>query len=387
MRASSVVIIATSLAIPLTEGCEKPQATRPAPEVGVVTVQPEDVPALIEYVGQIEALRHVEVRSQVTGIIKEQAYVDGTDVAAGALLFRLDPTTYQAVYEGALARLRDAEARAANAERLLGRLQPLLSERAVSQRDVDDAATELARAQADVAARQADADKAKKDLDDTEIRAEIAGRADRAFLPLGARVTGPADLLTVVDQIDRVYANFNPSDQDVLRWRKDIADGRLKVPEGRRTEVELILSDGSTFAHRGRVDFASLAFTQGTGALRVRAEFANPERLVLPGQFVRVRLLGVTRLGALLVPQRAVQQSLSGPFVWVVTAGDTAVSRPVVATAWQGDRWLIQDGLAPGDRVVVEGVQRVGANQPVRAAAWSAPAPAVTNDSAPAAAR
>ncbi|TFG47678.1 MAG: efflux RND transporter periplasmic adaptor subunit, partial [Gemmatimonadales bacterium] len=194
--------------------CEKPAAVRPLPEVGVVTVAPEDVPARLEYVEQVEALRHVEVRSQVTGIIQEQAYTDGTDVAAGALLFRLEATTYRASYQAAMARLRDAEARAANAERLLGRLQPLLVERAVSQKDVDDAATELARAQADVAARRADADKAKKDLDDTEIRAEIAGRADRALLPLGARVTGPADLLTTIDQIDRVYVNFNPSDQD-----------------------------------------------------------------------------------------------------------------------------------------------------------------------------
>ena len=363
--------------------CEKPAATRPPPEVSVMTVAPEDVPARLEYVGQVEALRHVEVRSQVTGIIREQAYTDGTDVPAGALLFRLDPTTYQAIYEGAMARLRDAEARAANAERLLGRLQPLLAERAVSQKDVDDAATELARAQADVAARRADADKAKKDFDDTEIRAEIAGRADRTLLPLGARVTGPADLLTTIDQIDRVYVNFNPSDQDILRWRKDIADKRLVVPAGRRTEVELILSDGSVFPERGRVDFTSLAFTQATGSLRVRAEFANPGRMILPGQFVRVHLRGVTRVGALLVPQRSVQQNISGPFVWVVTAGDTAVARPVVATAWEGDRWLIEEGLAQGDRVIVDGVQRVAGNQPVSATPWApASAPAAKDSTA-----
>jgi membrane fusion protein (multidrug efflux system) len=370
-----------------TSACEKPAAVRPLPEVGVVTVAPEDVPARLEYVGQVEALRHVEVRSQVTGIIQEQAYTDGTDVAAGALLFRLEATTYRASYQAAMARLRDAEARAANAERLLGRLQPLLVERAVSQKDVDDAATELARAQADVAARRADADKAKKDLDDTEIRAEIGGRADRALLPLGARVTGPADLLTTVDQIDRVYVNFNPSDQDILRWRKDIAEKRLVVPAGQRTQVELILSDGSIFPQRGRVDFASLAFTQATGSLRVRAEFANPGRLILPGQFVRVRLVGVTRVGALMVPQRAVQQNISGPFVWVVTAGDTAIARPVVATAWEGNRWLIEEGLAAGDRVIVEGVQRVAGNQPVEAAPWAPAAEPAVNDSAAAEAR
>ena len=274
MRHTRLPLLFGLLAI-TASACEKPAAIRPLPDVGVMTVAPEDVPARLEYVGQVEALRHVEVRSQVTGIIQEQAYTDGTDVAAGALLFRLEATTYRASYQAAMARLRDAEARAANAERLLGRLQPLLAERAVSQKDVDDAATEVARSQAEVAARRADADRARKDLDDTEIRAEIAGRADRALLPLGARVTGPADLLTTVDQIDRVYVNFNPSDQDILRWRKDIADKRLMVPAGRRTEVELILSDGSIFPQRGRVDFASLAFTQATGSLRVRAEFAT----------------------------------------------------------------------------------------------------------------
>jgi membrane fusion protein (multidrug efflux system) len=367
--------------------CEKPAATRPLPDVSVMTVAPEDVPARLQYVGQVEALRHVEVRSQVTGIIQEQAYTDGTDVAAGALLFRLEATSYRASYEAAMARLRDAEARAANAERLLGRLQPLLAERAVSQKDVDDAATELARAQADVAARRADADKAKKDLDDTEIRAEIAGRADRAILPLGARVTGPADLLTTIDQIDRVYVNFNPSDQDILRWRKDIADKRLVVPAGRQTEVELILSDGSLYPERGRVNFASLAFTQATGSLRVRAEFANPGRMILPGQFVRVHLRGITRVGALLVPQRSVQQNISGPFVWVVTAGDTAVARPVVATAWEDDRWLIEEGLAAGDRVVVDGVQRVAGNQPVKATPWAPAADPAVHDSSPTEAR
>jgi membrane fusion protein (multidrug efflux system) len=370
-----------------TSACEKPAATRPLPDVSVMTVAPEDVPARLQYVGQVEALRHVEVRSQVTGIIQEQAYTDGTDVAAGALLFRLEATSYRASYEAAMARLRDAEARAANAERLLGRLQPLLAERAVSQKDVDDAATELARAQADVAARRADADKAKKDLDDTEIRAEIAGRADRAILPLGARVTGPADLLTTIDQIDRVYVNFNPSDQDILRWRKDIADKRLVVPAGRQTEVELILSDGSLYPERGRVNFASLAFTQATGSLRVRAEFANPGRMILPGQFVRVHLRGITRVGALLVPQRSVQQNISGPFVWVVTAGDTAVARPVVATAWEDDRWLIEEGLAAGDRVVVDGVQRVAGNQPVKATPWAPAADPAVHDSSPTEAR
>src|SRR5207302_11458938 len=195
-------------------------ASSPPSEVSVVTVGPETVAARYEYVGQAEASRSVEVRSQVTGVVVARPYAEGTDVAKGTLLFRIDPTTYEAAY-------RSAQARLANADRTLARLKPLLAARAVAQKDVDDAQQAFDQAQAAV-------DQTKKDYEDTFVRAEISGRAGRAQLELGARVTGPGDLLTTVEQVDPIYVNFSPSDEDLLGLRRDIADGRLLLPPGPR---------------------------------------------------------------------------------------------------------------------------------------------------------
>src|SRR3989449_2565681 len=270
-------------------------AAPPAPEVTVLTVVPETVTARFEYVGQAAASRSVEVRSQVTGVIVARPYAEGTDVAKGTLLFRIDPTTYEAAY-------RSAQARLANADRTLARLKPLLAARAVAQKDVDDAQQAFDQA-------QAAADQTKKDYEDTFVRAEISGRAGRAQLELGARVTGPGDLLTTVERVDPIDVNFSPSDQDVLRWRRDIATRRLLVP-ARVLAVQVTLEDGSIFPGTGQLNFVDLALQRLTGTLSLRAEFRNPQHVLLPGQFVRVRLLGLRRPGAILVPQRAVQRGL-----------------------------------------------------------------------------
>ncbi len=328
-------------------------AAPPPPEVSVLTVTPETVSARYEYVGQAGASRSVEVRSQVTGVIVARPYAEGTDVAKGTLLFRVDPTTYEAAYRGAQARL-------VNAQRTLARLQPLLAARAVAQKDVDDAQTAVDQAQAAF-------DQAKKDYDDTFVRAEIAGRAGRAILELGARVTGPGDLLTTVEQIDPIYVNFNPSDQDILRWRRDTAAGRLRMP--RTLAAQVILADGSVLPDTAQLNFADLALQPATGTQQLRAELANRKHLLLPGQFVRVRLLGLERPGTILVPQRAVQQGLGGAFVYVVNDSGAVAARTVVATSWDGGDWLIEGGLEAGDRVVVDGVQKVAPGQPVKAVA------------------
>jgi membrane fusion protein (multidrug efflux system) len=330
-------------------------AAPPPPAVTVLTVAPQTVAARYEYVGQAEASRRVEVRALVTGVIVARPYVEGTDVAAGTLLFRIDPTTYEAAY-------RSAQARLANAERTLARLQPLLAVRAVAQKDVDDAQTAVDQARAAF-------DQAKKDYDDTFVRAEIPGRVGRALLQLGARVTGPADLLTTVEQVDPIYVNFSPSDQDVLRWRRDAADGRLVMPKG-PLAVQVTLADGTVYPRTGTLNFTDLALQPVTGTQELRAELGNAQHLLLPGQFVRVRLLGLTHPGAILVPQRAVQQGLGGAFVYVLDAADKVATRDVIATAWDGGSWLIAQGLAAGDRVVVDGVQLIAPGSPVRAVAY-----------------
>jgi membrane fusion protein (multidrug efflux system) len=322
--------------------------------VAVVTVVPETVTARYEYVGQAAASRSVEVRSQVTGVIVARPYAEGTDVAKGTLLFRIDPTTYEAAY-------RSAQARLANADRTLARLKPLLAARAVAQKDVDDAQQAFDQAQAAV-------DQTKKDYEDTFVRAEISGRAGRTQLELGARVTGPADLLTTVERVDPIYVNFSPSDQDVLRWRRDVKDGRLVMPKG-PLAVQVTLADGTVFPGTGKLNFTDLALQPATGTQELRAELDNAQHLLLPGQFVRVRLLGLTHPGAILVPQRAVQQGLGGAFVYVLDGGDKVATRDVIATAWDGGSWLIARGLAAGDRVVVDGLQQVAPGSLVRAVA------------------
>jgi membrane fusion protein (multidrug efflux system) len=325
-------------------------AAPPPPEVAVLTVAPETVAAHYEYVGQAEASRRVEVRSQVTGVIVARPYVEGTDVAQGTLLFRIDPTTYEAAY-------RSAQARLANAQRNLARLQPLLAARAVAQKDVDDAQTAVDQAQAAF-------DQAKKDYDDTFVRAEITGRAGRAQMELGARVTGPSDLLTTVEQVDPIYVNFSPSDQDILRWSRDRQTGQLVMPP--TLTVQVVLADGTVLPATGKLNFVDLALQPETGTQELRAVLPNPKHALLPGQFVRVRLLGLKRPGAILVPQRAVQQGLGGAFVYVVNDSNTVAARNVVATSWDGGSWLIEDGLRAGDRVVVDGTQKAAPGAPVK---------------------
>jgi len=355
----------------LLSGCGKKAApgAPPPPEVTVLAVQRQTIPGQYEWVAQAAASKSVEVRAQVSGVIIERPYVEGTDVPKGKVLFRIDPRTYQANYESARARLAEAEAQFANAERTLNRLKPLLEERAVAQQDVDNAQAAYDQAHAAVLDAKAEADAAKKNYDDTFVRAEVHGRAGRALMEVGALTSGPTEQLTTVDQVDPIYVYFNPSDQDVLRWRRDIAAKRLVLPGG-VLDVQVTLADGSVYGQTGKLDFIALTLQPATSALQLRAEFPNRRHSLLPGQFVRVRLLGVKRQGAILVPQRAVLQGLNGPFIYVMGDSDKVTARDVGASAWQGTQWLIDGGLRAGDRVIVDGVQKIAPGRPVNPVAY-----------------
>ena len=351
----------------LLASCRKKAApgAPPPPQVTVLTVQPRTIPGQFEWVAEAAASKSVQVRSQVSGVIVERPYVEGTDVPKGKVLYRIDPRTYQANYESAKARLAENEAQFANAGRTLSRLKPLLAERAVAQQDVDNAQATYDQYRAAVLDAQAAVDAAKKNYDDTFVRAEVRGRAGRALMELGALTSGPSEQLTTVDQVDPIYVYFNPSDQDVLQWRRDIAAKRLVLPRG-VLDVQATLADGSVFGETGKLDFISLALQPSTGALQLRAEFPNPRHTLLPGQFVRVRLLGLKRKDAILVPQRAVQQGLTGPFVYLLADSNKVSAHTVVATAWQGTQWIIESGLRPGDKVIVDGSQQIVPDRPVR---------------------
>lgn len=372
MTATPSIATATLAALAaLLSACrQKPApAAPPAPEATVLTVQRQTIPGQFEWVAQAAASKSVEVRSQVSGVIVDRPYVEGTDVPKGKVLFRIDPRTYLANYESAKARMAEAQAQYANAERTLNRLKPLLAQNAVAQQDVDNAQAAYDQAHAAVLDAKAAVDAAKKNYDDSFVRAEVAGRAGRALMEVGALTSGPTEQLTTVDQVDPIYVYFNPSDQDVLQWRRDVASKRLVLPPG-MLDVQATLADGSVFGQTGKVDFVDLTLQPTTGALQLRAEFANPQHTLLPGQFVRVRLLGLKRNDAILVPQRAVQQGLTGPFVYVLGDSNAVSARTVAATAWQGTQWIIEDGLKPGDRVVVDGTQKIAPGRPVRPVAY-----------------
>jgi membrane fusion protein (multidrug efflux system) len=368
---STWVVVAAAAGAGLLAGCRKPAApgAPPPPQVTVLTVQPQTIPGQFEWVAQAAASKSVQVRSQVSGVIVARPYVEGTDVPKGKVLYRIDPRTYQANFESAKARLAESEAQFANAERTLNRLKPLLEERAVAQQDVDNAQAAYDQTRAAVLDARAAMDAAKKDYDDSFVRAEISGRAGRALMEVGALTAGATDLLTTVDQVDPIYVYFNPSDQDVLQWRRDIASKRLLLPKG-VLDVQATLADGSVFRSIGKLNFIDLALQPSTGALQLRAEFPNPQHTLLPGQFVRARFLGVKRTDAILVPQRAVLQGLNGPFVYVLADSNKTSTRPVSASAWQGTQWIINGGLRAGDKVIVDGVQKIRPDAPVRPVAY-----------------
>lgn len=364
-RVERVLAPTFAIAMIAALGCKQaPQQAPPPPEVSILTVQPRTVDEIPEFVGSVEASRSVPVRPQVEGVIVERRFTEGQAVTPGQVLYRIDPRTYDADYRGAKARLAETEARVTNAESNLKRLEPLLSDNAISKQDYDNAEAEAKQARASVEDARATVDRSKKDLEDTEVKAEIAGRVGKTNLELGARVRGSDDVLTTIDVLDPVYVTFSPTGQQLLDWRRDPKASRLLV-QGGAAKVQAVLSDGSVLPRTGRLEFIDPVLNPATGAQQFRAVFSNSDRLILPGQFVRVRLLGLVRDSAILVPQRAVLQQMGRQLVFVVAPGDTVQAREVQATSWNGDQWLIAKGLSAGDRVVVDGIQKIGPGRPV----------------------
>lgn len=343
---SRSLLLALPIAFVLTACGEPPPPQAPPPQaVQVEIVDTSTVAERHEFVGTVQPFRRVEVRSSVAGIITSRPFREGAEVRPGEVLFTIDRTVYAAAASSAAARLE-------NAERQVARLRPLVAERAVAQRDLDDAETELLRAQAEY-------DRAAKDLSDATIRAEIGGRVGRALLELGSRVAGPGDLLTTIDQLEPVYVSFRPSSQQLMAWQRDTASARLVRP-GSALQVGVTLPDGGDLGRTGTLDYLDPVLEQSTGTREIRARFTNADRLLVPGQFVRVYLTGFERQGAVTIPQRAVQQQMGRRVVYVVGPGDTVHVRDVAVGPWVGDRWVIDSGLVVGDRVIVDGFQKTG---------------------------
>jgi len=366
---------ATAIAL-LLAGCSKPapQETPPPPEVTVITAQSQPLANLIEVPGRLQAVRIAEVRARVDGVVERRLYEEGTDVRAGQPLFAIDPRPLRAQLSAAQATFARAEATAANAQQDVTRYEGLVSQQAISQQEYDAAIARLRTAQADVAAARAQVETARLNLGYTTVNAPIAGRAGRAEVTEGALVSAAsATLLTRIEQVHPIYANFSQSSSELLAIRQAVAAGSVKVPSSiERVEVRLVLEDGSIYERPGHLNFLDLRIDEATGTAALRAEFPNPDRELLPGQFVRVRIEAGMRADGMLIPQRAVTVTPQGASVMVVGDSDVVVSRPVKVGGLHGGSWAILDGIAPGERVIVDGLQKVQPGQPVRLAVATA---------------
>ncbi|HEY7898634.1 MAG TPA: efflux RND transporter periplasmic adaptor subunit [Gemmatimonadaceae bacterium] len=338
----------------------------PPSEVSVMVVAPRAVEDNLQFTGQVRAFRSVPVRAQASGVILSRPFVEGSQVSAGQVLYRIDPTTSDAEWRSARARLASAQATLVNAETVAGRLRALLPGNAVAKQDVDNAETQVKAARAAVDDARGGVDAAQKNLSETVVRAQIAGRVERTLLDVGARVTGPADLLTNIDVLNPIYVTFRPSAEQQGEWRRDPVFARAITPGG-SARIEVTLPDGSTFPTQGRIGYIDPVVDPQTGTQEYRAQFENPRQIMLPGQFVHVAVHGLIRANAIVIPQRAVVQQMGRQLVYVVGPDSKVAAREVHATAWTGNDWLIASGLAAGDKVVVDGVQKIGPGSPVHA--------------------
>lgn len=358
-----------ALALVLASCSSEAPPPPPMPEVNVVTVGTQAVPNIIELPGRVQAYRTAEVRARVDGIVERRLFEEGSYVAAGKALFRIDPRQLTANVNAARAQLTRAQATAANARQVVARYQPLLSEQAIGKQEYDAAVAAQRTAEADVQSAQANLDLARLNLGYATVTAPIGGRARRAEVTEGALVSaGQGTLLTTIEQIDRVYVNFGQSSTDLMAIRRDMESGRLQFPPVGRVEVQLILEDGTPYAVPGYLDFFDLSIDEATGTAALRAEFPNKTNALLPGQFVRARIQAGVRPNGILIPQRAVKLAADTATVMIVDGKNNAVLRPVKLGTMQHGLWSIVDGLKAGDRVVVDGLQKVQPGQKVRVA-------------------
>ncbi|MBB2927560.1 efflux RND transporter periplasmic adaptor subunit [Paraburkholderia silvatlantica] len=359
-------------------GCRDRQARSgaapPPPSVLVETVAAQSIPRVIELPGRIEAIRSAEVRARVDGIVERRLFEEGTDVRAGAPLFLIDSRDYEAALQQAQAALNRARAVQGNAASEVTRFKPLVARQVVSAQEFEAATAALQQADANVADARAAVTLAQLRLDRCTVRAPIAGRVGRALVTEGALVSAAgATLLTQVNQLTPVNAVFTQSNISLLEVRKQIASGALAAPAADRAQVWLTLANGDDYSEPGVLDFTDLVVDPSTGTQVLRARFNNASRILLPGQFVRGRIVIGTIPNGLVVPARAVQFDSNGASLSLVADDGTVVRRNVVLGPQEAGQWVVKDGLEPGERVIVDGWQRVQPGQRVDAHPFAAP--------------
>ena len=345
------------------------------PEAGFVTLKAETVPLFVELAGRTAAFETSEVRPQATGLIKARLFTEGSIVKAGQTLYQIDASLYRAVVDQASANLANAQANREATQARADRYRPLAAIEAVAKQDYTDAAAAARQAAASVAQNRATLETARINLRYTSVPAPITGRIGRSLFTTGALVTAQqADPLTTIQRLDPIYVDIQQSSAELLALRRSLASGGT-VPSS--AEVRLTLEDGSAYPAAGTLEFAEAMVDPNTGTVTLRARFPNPSGLLLPGMYVRARLSQTTTQDAILVPQQGLSRDPKGnATVMVIGPDNKAAQRIVTATQTIGDKWLVTTGLKAGEKVIVEGLSRIRAGQPVHPVpAGSPPAP------------
>jgi len=334
-----------------------------------VTVQAERAVLTTELPGRTSAYLVAEIRPQVNGIIQQRSFVEGSDVTAGSLLYQIDPAPYQAAYEQARAALAMAEASLPALRSRTERLKGLVAIRAAGQQDYDEATAALQQAEASVAASRAAVESARINLSYTPLRAPISGRIGRSTVTVGALVSAYQPVpLAVIQQLDPIYVDVTQASADLLRLRRSLESGRLQRGASLEGRVRLLLEDGTPYPLEGSLQFRDVTVDPTTGSFTVRMVFPNPDHLLLPGMFVRAVVEEGVNEQAILIPQQGVARDPKGnPVAWIVDAGSKVEQRALELDRAIADRWLVAKGLAPGDQLIVEGLQRVRPGDAVHA--------------------
>ncbi len=372
----------------ILSGCEKqtgvaaPPPSAP-PTVGIIQIEPQPLVLTTELSGRTSPCQVAEVRPQVGGIIQKRLFTEGSDVKAGEVLYQIDPATYQAALNSAKAQMARAEANLMPARLKEERFRELVQIKAVSQQDYDDVKAAFKQAEADVSVTKAALETARINLAYTRVTAPISGRIGRSTVTTGALVTASQAVpLATIQQLDPVYVDVTQTITDLLQMKRNISSGLMKNTTPEEAEVKLLLEDGTPYPWTGTMKFSDVTVNQSTGSVTLRTVFPNPELLLLPGMFVRAIVEEGTNGQALLVPQRGVTRDPAGQaMVMVVGMEDKVEPRMIEVVRTVGDNWLVSEGLKPGDRVILEGIQRTRPGTPVTTVPFDSAA--ATVDAAP----
>jgi len=361
-------------------GCSRERSGPPpaqVPEVAVTTVSTESVVLTTELPGRTSAFRVAEIRPQVSGILQKRLFAEGSDVEAGQVLYQIDPAPFEAALANARAALARAEAQLPAIRAKARRFEQLLTAEAISQQNYDDVASALKQAEADVAYWQAAVETARINLGYTRITAPISGRIGKSNVTEGALVTAFQPLaLATIQQLDPIYVDVPQSTQELLRLKRRLQEGRIHSQGREQNEVGLLLEDGTPYRLKGTLQFRDVTVEPTTGSVILRVVFPNPHDDLLPGMFVRAVVQEGVNHQAILIPQQAVSRDPKGnPVALIVDAEDKVQQRTLTLDRAVGDRWLVSSGLAPGDRVIVEGTQKVLPGSPVKAVPLGEPSP------------